>query len=305
MNETKREYLSTERSPVIDPELRDLLPYITSEEREALTADILKNGCYSPMICMEDMTLVDGHHRYDICTAHNIPYRMVILDFEDKLDAKEWMVNTQKGRRNLSVYQLGQIALKLKDDIEARAKARQGTRTDLLVNSSKGSEDVHTRVELAKSVGIGDQTMGRIMKIEESAPAPIKEALTKNLVSVNKAYNMTKKLKNMPEEEREEAAKELLRQDELKQYQQIDEECVIAKAVNDAIYKTSKVDSSERAVRLWIEYCCIEDIALRRDLQLAQMAAKNMRNIALHIEAIMKERNVAPYVERAEPEQDT
>ena len=270
-----------------------------------MTADILKNGCYSPMICMEDMTLVDGHHRYDICTAHNIPYRMVILDFEDKLDAKEWMVNTQKGRRNLSVYQLGQIALKLKDDIEARAKARQGTRTDLLVNSSKGSEDVHTRVELAKSVGIGDQTMGRIMKIEESAPAPIKEALAKNLVSVNKAYNMTKKLKNMPEEEREEAAKELLRQDELKQYQQIDEECVIAKAVNDAIYKTSKVDSSERAVRLWIEYCCIEDIALRRDLQLAQMAAKNMRNIALHIEAIMKERNVAPYVERTEPEQDT
>lgn len=122
MNETKREYLSTERSPVIDPELRDLLPYITSEEREALTADILKNGCYSPMICMEDMTLVDGHHRYDICTAHNIPYRMVILDFEDKLDAKEWMVNTQKGRRNLSVYRLGQIALKLKDDIEASGR---------------------------------------------------------------------------------------------------------------------------------------------------------------------------------------
>lgn len=83
MEENKREYLSTERSPVIDPELRDLLPPITDDEKAALTADILKNGCYSPMICMADMTLVDGHHRYDICTEHDIPYRMAILDFED------------------------------------------------------------------------------------------------------------------------------------------------------------------------------------------------------------------------------
>ena len=81
---TQKRITSEERSQVVDPELRDLLPLITEEEREALTAGILKNGCYSPMICMEDMTLVDGHHRYDICTEHDIPYPMVILDFEDK-----------------------------------------------------------------------------------------------------------------------------------------------------------------------------------------------------------------------------
>ena len=89
MEQLKKEYASIERSPVIDPELRDLLPPIADEKRAALTADVLKNGCYSPMICMEDMTLVDGHHRYDICAAHDIPYRMVILDFEDKLAANE------------------------------------------------------------------------------------------------------------------------------------------------------------------------------------------------------------------------
>ena len=141
--------------------------------------------------------------------------------------------------------------------------------------------------------------MGKMMQIEESAPAPIKEALAKDTVSVNKAYSMTKKLKDVPEEKREEAAKELLRQDEMKQ------DSAIAKAVNSAIYKTSKIDSSERAVRLWIEYCCIEDVALRRDLQLAQMAEENMRNIASHIEAIMEERNVAPYEKREEADADT
>lgn len=319
MDEIKREYLSTERSPVIDPELRDLLPPITDEEREALTADILKNGCYSPMICMEDMTLVDGHHRYGICTEHGIPYRMVVLDFADKLDAKEWMVNTQKGRRNLSSYQIGQIGLKLKPEYDARAlknkqdamekarKANPNNQSEQFFQTSEKTvtPSVNTTKEIANAMGISHDTMNKVIQIEESAPAPIKEALAKDLISVNKAYGMTKKLKDMPEEEREEAAKELLRQDEMKQYRQIDEDSAVAKAVNDALYKVSKIDSSERAVRLWIEYCCIEDIALRRDLQLAQMAAENMRHIASHIKTIMEERNVDPYVEKAEAEQDT
>ena len=44
MEQLKKEYASIERSPVIDPELRDLLPPITDDEKAALTADILKNG---------------------------------------------------------------------------------------------------------------------------------------------------------------------------------------------------------------------------------------------------------------------
>lgn len=59
MENIKKEYISTERKPIIDEGLRDLLPPLDDETREALTADILENGCYSPMICMEDLTLVD------------------------------------------------------------------------------------------------------------------------------------------------------------------------------------------------------------------------------------------------------
>lgn len=308
MEQLKKEYASIERSPVIDPELRDLLPPITDEERAALTADILKNGCYSPMICMEDMTLVDGHHRYDICAAHDIPYRMVILDFEDKLAAKEWMVNAQKGRRNLTAYQLGQIALKLKPEIEARARKNQSDAggnkkslelNPLSVNSPKALTDgIDTRKKLAAVVGIGEQAMGRIIQIDESAPAPIKEALQKDVVSVNKAYGMTKKLKALPEEQREDAAKELLRQDELKEYRQIDEDAAIAKAINSIIHQAGKLEATERGVRLWADLCCIEDIALRRELQLARIAAENLKNISLHIETIMEERSVAPYEEQ-------
>ena len=316
MDEIKREYTSDEKeelqargtglklvpagtSPVIDPELRDLLPPITDEEREALTADILKNGCYSPIICMEDMTLVDGHHRYDICTEHDIPYRMVILDFEDKLDAMEWMVNTQKGRRNLTTYQLGQIALKLKPAFEARAKEKlaeyHGNQYESgpLANSPKVQSDaVNTRKELADSVGIGDQTMGRIMQIDKSAPYPIKEALEKNAISVNKAYGMTQKLKDTPEADREDAARELLRQDEQKKYRQIDEEAAIAKAINNAIHAADRMEPTLENVRLWIDLCCIEPEELPHEAELAAEAVAKFTLLHQTVSNIIQEMEV-------------
>ena len=48
---------------------------------------------------------------------------MTVFSFEDDLEAKQWALDTQKSRRNLDKWELGQIALKLKPEIEARARA--------------------------------------------------------------------------------------------------------------------------------------------------------------------------------------
>lgn len=128
------------------------------EEFSALEADILANGCYAPITVNQDMVIVDGHNRYRICQEHDLPFRMQVFQFDDLLEAKQWALDTQKGRRNLDKWELGKIALKLKPEIEARAKANQGSRTDLSVNSSKCLEPVDTRKEMAQAVGIGEQT---------------------------------------------------------------------------------------------------------------------------------------------------
>ena len=44
---------------------------------------------------------------------------MAVFAFDDLLEAKQWALDTQKGRRNLDKWELGKIALKLKPDIEA------------------------------------------------------------------------------------------------------------------------------------------------------------------------------------------
>ena len=66
---------------------------------------------------------MDGHNRQSLCEKHGIPYNMAVFAFDDLLEAKQWALDTQKGRRNLDKWELGKIALKLKPEIEAKAKA--------------------------------------------------------------------------------------------------------------------------------------------------------------------------------------
>nr|WP_289691661.1 hypothetical protein [Enterocloster clostridioformis] len=127
LQNTKTEYDSTERMPVILPEMEQLLPPLSGEQFSSLESDILENGCYAPIIVSEDMTVIDGHNRFRICEKHNLPFTMLVFSFADLLEAKQWALDTQKGRRNLDKWELGQIALKLKPEIEARARANQGT----------------------------------------------------------------------------------------------------------------------------------------------------------------------------------
>ena len=123
MKNTGIVYHSTERTPTVLAELAGLLPPLSGEQLAALEADLLQNGCYSPVIVNEELVIVDGHNRQSLCEKHGIPYNMAVFAFDDLLEAKQWALDTQKGRRNLDKWELGKIALKLKPDIEARAKA--------------------------------------------------------------------------------------------------------------------------------------------------------------------------------------
>lgn len=124
MKNTGTEYMSTERTPTVRPDFAELLPPLSDEQLSLLEADILKNGCYTPVIVNEELVIVDGHNRASICDKHGVPYRMAVFSFEDDLEAKQWALDTQKSRRNLSINELCKIALKLRPEVEARAYAR-------------------------------------------------------------------------------------------------------------------------------------------------------------------------------------
>lgn len=256
MKNTGTVYRSTEKTPSVLPEMDQLLPPLSEEQLSALEKDILQNGCYAPIIVNEDLVIVDGHNRQRLCEQNGIPYQMAVFSFEDLLEAKQWALDTQKGRRNLDKWELGKIALKLKPEIEARARENQGARTDISATLPESSEPIDTRKELADSVGLGERTMGKVMQIDEHAPDPIKEALDKKELSINQGYNLTRQLQQLPEEERNQAAKEALEKAK-KEIRVVDAEAdrrgKISKLFCAAFEKAVLLTPSEENIRIWTE----------------------------------------------------
>ena len=284
MKNTGITYTSAERIPVILPEMAELLPPLSAEQLDALETDLVNNDCYSPIIVNEDMVIIDGHNRQALCEKHGLPYTMAVFSFEDLLEAKQWALDTQKGRRNLEKWELGKIALKLKPEIEAKARANQGTRTDLSATLPESSDAVDTRKELAEAVGLGERTMGKVMQIDENAPDAIKEALDKKELSINKGYDLTRQLQDVPEDQREQAAAELLEYEKAKkdlkqQNAEIDRKGKVANTFCKAYEKASLLTATEENVRCWTE-------GTRMTLEELQDTVKESREIAQVFAAI-------------------
>ena len=265
MRNTGTIYSSTERSPAVLPEMAELLPPLTGEQLAALEADILANGCYSPVIVNEDMVIVDGHNRQRLCEQHGLPYQMAVFSFADLLEAKQWALDTQKGRRNLDKWELGKIALRLKPDIEARARANQqeyhGNQYDSGLSATLPevhSDPVDTRRELADAVGLGERTMGKVMQIDEHAPAAVKEALDSGDLSINQGYNITRQVQELPEAQRDEAAAQAVELEKAKkEIQQADAESnrrhKIAGLFCKAFERAVLLTPTEENVRIWTQ----------------------------------------------------
>lgn len=94
----------------IDPEFKRLLPELTSAELAQLEANILKDGCRDPIVVWNN-TIVDGHHRYEICKRNRLSFKVETLEFGCREEVLRWICLNQLGRRNVSPellrYQIG------------------------------------------------------------------------------------------------------------------------------------------------------------------------------------------------------
>jgi hypothetical protein len=105
----------------IDPEFKNLIPPLSSEEKLQLEANLKQFGCLDPLIVWRGQDiLLDGHNRYEICAREQIPYNIVFLEIADRKAALSWIANHQLGRRNITPevasYLRGKRYLNLKGD---------------------------------------------------------------------------------------------------------------------------------------------------------------------------------------------
>jgi len=177
----------------IKEEFKKLIPALTAEEFKQLEANCLEEGIREKIITWNGF-IIDGHNRYEIATRWNLEYQTESKRFKDENDVREWMINNQFGRRNLSNYQRGVLALELESVFSERAKEKETERKTTFVKSQKSNlEAVNTNKELAKIASVGEQTIARVKVIEAKASEEVKAQLSTGEVSINQVYQEIKK----------------------------------------------------------------------------------------------------------------
>ncbi|HEY4074176.1 MAG TPA: hypothetical protein VGM52_13860 [Herbaspirillum sp.] len=178
----------------INEELRAYIDPLTDDEFTALERSLLSEGCRDALVLWGDL-LVDGHNRYGICQKHNIPFNTVQNHmFQSMDDVHLWMIDNHLGRRSVSDFQRGVLALRKKEIVSARAAQVQAQRAsaepagaDASTPAQSGGEPPWTRETIARAARMSSATLGQIEKIQKTAAPELVGAVKSGVISINAA----------------------------------------------------------------------------------------------------------------------
>jgi len=197
----------------IDEGLRAYIDPLTEDEHAALERSLLAEGCRDALVLWGDL-LIDGHNRYALCMKHGIPFRTTQnTHFKSMDDVHLWMIENHLGRRSVSDFQRGVLALRKKEILQARtvaeeapaegapqdgppddgsppwdedAPAQEGAAPRMPANTN-WKPAVPSRQALARAARISSNTLGQIEKIQKSAAPELVRAVKAGAISINAA----------------------------------------------------------------------------------------------------------------------
>ncbi|MES2257637.1 MAG: hypothetical protein V4724_03910 [Pseudomonadota bacterium] len=190
----------------INDVLRAYIDPLTEAEYAALERSILAEGCRDALVLWGDV-LVDGHNRYAICQQHSVPFKVIQnTSFHSIEDVMLWMIDNHLGRRSVSDFQRGVLALRKKDIMTARS-SEQVARTaaeDASIappepaDSAPSPAKVRTsREDIARAARLSSNTISQIEKIQKTAAPELVEAVRAGTISINAAATVA----SLPEAE--------------------------------------------------------------------------------------------------------
>lgn len=204
---------------VVRDDLKAYIDPLTPEEHEALERSLLNEGCRDALVLWGDL-LVDGHNRYAICQKHGLPFEVTQSKlFKDIDDVHLWMIEQHLGRRSVSDFQRGVLALRKREIVaERRARAQAAVSTgEVAANEHASSAPVappeprQSREDIAKAARLSSNQVVMIEKIQKQAAPELVAAVKSGTISINAAAAVA----TLPAEEQIAAA--VAGKDQLKQ----------------------------------------------------------------------------------------
>jgi pyruvate/2-oxoglutarate dehydrogenase complex dihydrolipoamide acyltransferase (E2) component len=211
---------------VVNEELKAYIDPLTADEYEALERSLLAEGCRDALVLWGDI-LVDGHNRYGICRKHDLPFQTVQnTRFQSMEDVHLWMIEQHLGRRSVSDFQRGVLALRKREILaERRARAHEGPPSSPIaeraeqpvdeaateVTGSTAATSLPSRQSMAREARLSNNQVVLIEKIHKQAAPEVVAAVKSGTLSINAAAAVA----TLPAEEQRAAA--MAGGDELKQ----------------------------------------------------------------------------------------
>ncbi len=197
---------------VVNEELKAYIDPLTPDEHEALERSLLAEGCRDALVLWGEV-LVDGHNRYGICQQHNIPFNTLqSSQFKTIDDVHLWMIDQHLGRRSVSDFQRGVLALRKREiqgerKRQAAAAAEPGTTLvtpDAAApsNAPAAEQALSTREDIAKVARLSNSQVVMIEKIQKQAAPEVVAAVKSGALSINAAAALS----TLPEQEQIAAA---------------------------------------------------------------------------------------------------
>ncbi|WP_369937632.1 plasmid replication/partition related protein [Xanthomonas tesorieronis] len=220
---------------VVKEDLKAYIDPLTADEYAALERSLLAEGCRDALVLWGEI-LVDGHNRYGICQKHGLPFQTVQnTRFQSLQDVHLWMIDQHLGRRSVSDFQRGVLALRKREILAERrsraaaapAIAADGDTADAADErddaapwaDAPAGDDARSeampaplsRADLARAARLSNSQVVQIEKIQKQATAEVVEAVKSGAISINAAAAVA----SLPEDEQRAAA--MAGKDELKQ----------------------------------------------------------------------------------------
>ena len=214
---------------VVQEDLKTYIDPLTPDEYDALERSLLAEGCRDALVLWGDI-LVDGHNRFGICQKHGLPFNTVQNPrFHSIEDVHLWMIDQHLGRRSVSDFQRGVLALRKKEIVAERQAAARAAKKDAHMRaevlgeaepeSPIGGDPVAAAAEpplksreaVAKAARLTAGQVTMIEKIQKQAAPELVAAVRAGTISLNAAAAVA----GLPVEEQVAAAS--AGKDELKQ----------------------------------------------------------------------------------------
>ena len=189
-------------------ELKGFLPPIDAIADEKLRL-LIENAkaVRDPLVLAkyEGQTIIlDGHNRYRI--AKSLEYTevpAVYQPIDDLTDAKQFMIDNQLGKRNLSTKERILMVLQLEPELIAQAKVRKQMTKEEKEQNSAPSESGRTIVKLAAMAQTSRETIKQVKTIIATRNDKLISVADTKGFSINRAFEIAEKIKELPPEEQQ------------------------------------------------------------------------------------------------------